>query len=333
MKVSSLLYEHVLVEAGQMRILAGAHGASVARHGSAPDSPAAWQTPAARHRAQAAPFGVSIARETTPGVAAPGPYHQVLHSETSICWESTLEPFQQELPRKCDWIVFGNPSAMDPEFKALAERWKRSDDGNVALNRLVPETFVRSRLIEHVSHDLAVGAAIGCDVSVDRFHGRVIGARFAGDATVETHGVALPILVPRVGDLAWDDVARIRRLKAIDRLRGVLREVEAEAFEVARSGGDFEAAMHNVFIKKVAAASAEVRGVRSVAALVLADLVVGGGAGYFTAGLTLLGPFGPLVGAGIAATATGGLHVRNLVRARRQRAWIGVMGAIGNATL
>ena len=286
-----------------------------------------------RHRAQAEPFGVSIATETTPGVPAPGPYHQVLHSETSICWQPTLEPFQQELPRKCDWIVFGHPSALAPEFKALAERWKRSDDGNVALNRLVPETFVRSRLIEHISQDLALGAAIGCDVSVDRFHGRVIGARFAGDATVETHGVALPILVPRVGDLDWDDVARLRRLKAIDRLRGVLREVEAEAFEVAQSGGDLEAAMHNIFLKKVSAASADVHGVRSVAALVLADLVVGGGAGYFTAGLTLLGPFGPLMGAGIAATATGGLHVRNLVRARRQRAWIGVMGAIGKAAL
>ena len=247
-----------------------------------------------------------MAKETTPGVPAPGPYHQVLHSETSICWLPTLEPFQEELPPKCDWIVLGYPSGMAPEFEKLADRWKRSDDKNAALTRLVPEHFVRSRIVEHVSKDLALGASGGWDVSVDRYHGRVIGARFAGDA-------------------------KIRRLKAIDRLRGVLREVEAEAFEVARTGGDLEQVMRSVFLAKVAAASKDVHGIRRVSALVLADLVVGAGAGYVTAGVTMLGPFGPLVGAAATTAAIGSLHVRNLVRERRQRSWLGVMGAISAA--
>lgn len=45
MKVSSLLYNRVLLEAGQIVIQAGPQGASVFRHGPRPDSPASWQTP------------------------------------------------------------------------------------------------------------------------------------------------------------------------------------------------------------------------------------------------------------------------------------------------
>jgi len=325
MKVSSLLYGNVLLEGGSMSIRAGPHGASSWRHGHNPDHPAGWQTPKGRKVGQDAPISVAIARETTPGVPAPGPYHQVLHSETSVCWQPTLEPFVHELPSSCDWIVLGYPSDMTDEFKKLEDRWKRRDDANGGLARLVPERFVRSRLVDSVSHDLAVGASGGWDVSVDRLHGRVIGARFAGDATIQTHGLALPILVPRVGDLDWADIARIRKLKAIERLRAVLREVEAETFDVARSGGDLGSAMHRAYTSKVAEASGKVHGLRSAGAMGIAELVVGVGAGYATTGLALLGP---VAGAGATAVVMTGWHVRQIVRERRQRAWIGVMDAI-----
>jgi hypothetical protein len=182
--------------------------------------------------------------------------------------------------------------------------------------------------LDHVSRDLATGAAGGWDVSIDRLHGKVIGARFAGDATVKTKGLALPIIVPHVGGLDWETVAKVRRMKEIDRLRGVLREVEAEAFEVASSGGDLEAAMRKAYLNKLSAASSAVHGISSTAKLALTELVVGAGAGYAMTGLTLLGP---LAGSGITATFMTGLHVRKIVRERRQRAWIGVMDAISQA--
>ena len=328
MKVSSLLYDQVYLEAGSMSIRAGPHGASSWRHGHDPDRHYAWQTPKGRKLGQDAPISVVIARETTPGVPAPGPYHQVSHSETSISWLPTLEPFMYELPSHCDWIVLGHPGDVAGDFKKLEAGWKRGDEANGALARLVPEQLVRSRLVDSVSHDLAVGASGGWDVSVDRLHGRVIGARFAGDAAVQTHGLALPILVPRVGDLDWTDVARIRKLKSIERLRSVLREVEAEALDIARSGGDLESAMHRAYTSKVADASGKVHGIRSACAMGVAELVVGAGAGYATTGLALLGP---LAGAGVAATLQTGWHVRRIVRERRQRAWIGVMDAIASA--
>jgi hypothetical protein len=328
MKVSSLLYDRVLLEAGAMRIQAGPHGASTSRLPSSPDQPAGWQTPRGRKRGQDAPISVSIALETTPGVPAPGPYRPILHSATSICWLPTLEPFAQELPASCDWIGIGYAGEMADAFKQLEHQWKRRDGENGALSRLVPEDFVRSRLVDHVSRDLAVGASGGWDVSVDRYHGRVIGARFARDATVRTNGLALPILVPRVGDLGWSDIVKIRKLKAIERLRLILREVEAEAFEIARSGGDLEAAMHAVYVKKVADASSKLHGLRSAGAMGVAELLVGAGAGYATTGLALLGP---VAGAGASAVVMTGWHVRRIVRERRDRAWIGVMDAIAAA--
>ena len=56
LKVSSLFYNRVLVEAGQISIQAGPHGASAWRHGHDPESEAKWQTPRGRKRAQEVPF-------------------------------------------------------------------------------------------------------------------------------------------------------------------------------------------------------------------------------------------------------------------------------------
>ena len=329
MKIASLLYNRVLLEAGQMSIQAGPDGAQAWRDASRRDSPARWQSPKERNRRQAAPFSSSIARETTPGVPAPGPFHQLLHSDTSICWLPTLEPFQQELPSKCDWILLRYPSKLAPEFEKLADRWKRSDGRNVALTHLVPENFVRSRLVEHISKDLALGASGGCDVSVDRYHGSVISARFAGDATVKTHGFALPILLPNVGQLTWDAVMQIRRTKEITRFRHVLQEVEAEAFEVARTGRDLEAAVRNAYETKMRAALQQIEGLGSVVTNGLAHILVGSTAGYLTIGLPAL--LSPPAGAAIGAGAMATWHVTKIIRAHRQFAWLGVKDAIAIA--
>lgn len=311
-----------------MRIQAGPDGSTSVRLRSGLDDAASWQTARERHRGQDASFSVAFAPQSVPGAAARGPYREVLHSKTSVFWQPTLEPFVRELPASCNWILLGTPGDIAGEFKHLEQRWKRIDRANAALSRLAPEQLVRSRLVDHVSHDLAVGASGGWDVSVDRLHGRVIAARFAGDATIQTGGVALPILVPRVGDLAWSDIADIRKDKAIRRLREVLREVEVEAMDTARSGGDLESAVHRAYTRKVAPASEGVHGLRSVGAMAVAELVIGTAAGYVTMGLSL---FGPLAGAGLGAAISTGWQARRVVRERRQRAWLGVMDAISTA--
>lgn len=324
LKMASLLYRRVLLEGGSMTIQAGPTGTFVARQGICSGTAPAWQTSWDRSRGQQTPFAVSVAREATPGVLAHGPYSTVVQSETSILWQPTFEPFMEELPSGCDWVALDHPNEPAPEFRRLQDQWRRVDDGNGALQRLVPEQFVRGRLVQHIDDDLTIGMAGGWDVSVDQFHGRVIGARFASDGPFIGRGWALPILVPRVGDLSWGDVAYIRHLRPIARLREVLREVEAEAYEVVRSGGDLEAALHSTYTRKVAHASEEVDGIRSVAATAVLELLVGAGASYAVTGLSLLGP---LAGAVIMT----GWHVGRIVRERRQRAWIGVMDAISRA--
>ncbi len=275
---------------------------------------------------------MAIALETVPGVRAQGPYHQLLSSETSICWMPTFEPFRDELPKGCDWVSFGIPGATTSRVTDLADRRKRLDEKNQALLRLVPEGFVRSLLIEHVATDLAIGSTGEWDVSVDRLHGQVIDAHLAGDALVERKGFALPILVPRVDDLEWEDVRRIRRLKAISRLREVLREVETEAHELAASGDDVEVGVRSAYERKVRHASEGVEGIRSIGSMALAEFVVGFGVSYGFSGLTLLGPVsGLLAASGLTATAVVGLHVRRVRQNRSQRAWLGVMDAITEA--
>ena len=129
--------------------------------------------------------------------------HITRYETMLICWMPTFEPFEKELPKGCDWISFGMSGPIGPEFDKLADRWKRLDDKNQALLRLVPEDFVRSRLIDHVSKDLVTGTAGQWDVSVDRFHGRVIGARLAGDATAKATGFALPNPRPSCRGPGW----------------------------------------------------------------------------------------------------------------------------------
>lgn len=328
LKMSSLLYNQVLIESGQMHIQAGPDGSQTWRSQPHPDIESKWQTPRARKNGQKAPFSLAVAREAVEGAPAIGPYHQVLHSETSIFWMPTFEPFKYELPSRCDWVCFGEFRPINPELQKLADHWKHLDE-NESLIRLVPKNFVRSSLIDHVSRDLVTGASANLDISIDSFHGKVIRAYLAGDDQLRPASFVLPFLIPRVGDLPWDDVKSIRKLKALARLREILREVEMEVREVASSGRDLEAAVHAAFNKKVRHASAGLEGIRPMSSMALAELVVGVGAADIVTGLTHLGPLGgPLVAAGATATVMSGLHLQKLLKNRREQAWLGVMDAI-----
>lgn len=330
LKITSLLYNRVLIESGQMTIQSGPTGSVVFRDPPGSDQAQRWQTPIGRNRAQAAQISLAMGPEMVPGVPSAGPYHEVVHSETSICWLPTLEPFKAELPPGCDWIIFGRPAEVPAEFRRLADQWKRIDDDNAALERLVPEQFVRSLLVSHVSTDLATGLAGGWNIGLDRFHGKVVSARFADDATVQSRGFALPILVPRVDNLGWDDVAAIRRLPAIERLRKVLEEVELEVAEVSAASGNIESTVRTVYDSKVRDAVSDVEGWGGSLAHGLAELVVGIAAGY---GTLALGLSGPAVAGALGATVMTGLHVREVRRRTRATAWLGVMDAISTAAV
>lgn len=329
LKVASLLYDQVLVETGQRLIMAGPEGSITLPRPTSPDRPPAWQTPRERHEGQTSPFSLDMSPEHEPGVPSTEPFQRVVHSMASISWSPTLEPFARELPSGCDWILFGALGSIGAAGKELAERWKRHDDGSAALKRLVPEHFVRSTLIDHVSKDLAAGAIGGWDISTDRFHGNVLAARFAGDGSIRGGGFALPILVPRVSRLSWEDVAALRRLRAIRRLREELRAVEAEVLDLGDQTGDVEGAVRRAYETRLRAAVGDVGGIRSIAGHALVNLLVGTAVGYATLGLTVTGP---AVGGAAGAAISTALEVRKTVRQRGERAWVGVLGRISDTT-
>ena len=118
----------------------------------------------------------------------------------------------------------------------------------------------------------------------------------------------------------------MRRLKALKNLRAILRDVEIEAFEVARSQADLESATLRVYANKMRDMNEQVENIISVGKQALVELLIASAAGYATVGLA--GAAIP-AGAAIATGVTNGLRVRRIRRDRRQSAWLGVMDAIG----
>jgi hypothetical protein len=254
----------------------------------------------------------------------------VVQSLSAISWEPTFEPFLPEV-EKCPWVSFG-VAQTGSEHDKLVKRWKQLDNHIPDLTKLYPDHFVRSQIIDNLAQDLAIGTGGGWDISVDRLHARIIGMRLSNAPRLETRSVALPILVPRVGDLDWADVTKIRKLKGVTQLRELLREVEHEAFEKAKAGGDVDELLRSVYMSKLAKAAKGIHGIRSIGSTAITELVVSSGTGYAVSGIAGMTPVeAALAGGGMAATIISGLHVRGQRRHRRSRAWIGVMDAISAA--
>ncbi|MFC5503194.1 hypothetical protein ACFPJ4_13175 [Lysinimonas soli] len=328
LKTAAILYQHVLVEAGQVTIHAGANASMAWRDGFDPSQLPEWQSTRQRSLAQGGSFYASVAPEASYGVPSPGPTVEIVNSVASIAWAPTFHPFARELPKDQDWLTFGFPGDVDPSFDSLLTALKRVDAHNPALDRLVSEHFVKSQLIDDVAKDLVTGASGGWDVSVDSFHARVFAARSAADANLKVRAFALPILVPGVRSLPWEEIAKIRKAKSIELLRATLREVEVEAYEIAIAGGDIERAVHSTFQKKIAAATSGVDRLLPTAGMALANLTIGLAAGYATIGLGWYGPIASLAPAATIAT----IDVASRLKARRQRSWIGLFQAMAESS-
>jgi hypothetical protein len=320
LKIASLLYENVLVHSGQLRIQAGPTGSRTWHTPYDEQGPGRWQSSIARRREQVHPFTISVAPESSPGVRS-GPFQPVVHSETTISWDATFDPFRNELSRESSWIEFVYPHEPGAEVKRVADRFTHADESNPELEALLPHHFVPTRVITDVNNDLMVGLGSACDVSVDPFHGRVISARFAQTESLQPTGLALPVLLPRVRSLSWEDIGTVRRIKGLERLREVLREVELEATAGSAAKTDPHDAIRDSFAKRLAIGAADLEGVLSTAGSELIVMTVGAAAGYATMGFGLVGP---VAGAAAATAVTAPVHLARVAKRRRDRAWIGV---------
>lgn len=324
LKQASLLYDRVLLEAGTLRVDAGPGGS--ASFWSLPRD-SAWQTAMERRRATDAPFTVSVAAGSGPRVAASGPYQPVVSSPTSVSWVATLEPFARELPRNCGWIEYFEAPPMGPDLEALCSRWSRLDRQNPSLRRDIDVRFVRSQVIKGLNHDLALAVGAGAAMTADSLHSRVLDCRLQDETGWSQQGFALPLLVPRVGHLGWDELATLRRDRAIDRWRQVHRELEMEALAVVADGGDLERAVRNVYERRLRDANAGVEGLGGVVIDAGASLVLGGAGAAVQA--VVGGPLG--VGLGLVGPVVidGALTAKRVLGRRAARRWLAFDARLG----
>ena len=178
-------------------------------------------------------------------------------------------------------------------------------------------------MIGDANRDLAVAVEHGIAVSADTLHTQVIGQRFYDLDGWAMHGFAVPILFPEVGDWSWEAVKGLRRDRNMARFRAILREVEQEAAADTAAGGDTERAAHRAFERHLADAQEAVESIGVVVHKTLRGFIIGGIVGFAMVGIA--GPLGVVASAAAGAVQGAVLDVRDVLRQRRTRGWVGVM--------
>jgi len=157
-------------------------------------------------------------------------------------------------------------------------------------------------------------------MTADTLHARVLASRLEDREGWSQQGFALPLLLPRVGQFQWTEIAELRQDKALDLLRGIWREIEEEALSEALAGGDLERAVHNSYERKLKRVTEKVEAMRGVAidtciALVLS--VTGAAVGGLVAG-----PGGMALGTVGPTAITGGINALKVLGNRPARRWL-----------
>lgn len=329
LKVASLLYDHVVLEAGTFDVQAGPGGAAAFRLPTRPGAPAAWQTARQRGAVEGGTFTIGVAGEVAPGVPAEA-FTTVLATESVIYWRATLEPFLSELPAGCDWVgVVDRPKPIPAEVGAMAKHWTSIDKANAVLAKKFDANHVRSRVIADTNEDLALAAGWGFALTADPLHSEVLASRLDDQVGWRLQGFALPVAIPAVGELPWEAVRDIRKDKSLRYLRSAMHDIESAALEAATSYGDLEAAVHLTLEGELAKAMERTDKLHATTKRTVLSVVVATGIGFATAGIT--GPLG-IVAAALGSSAIGGaLDARTALRTKPSRAWVGSFTRIKSA--
>ena len=318
LKFASLYFDQVFLEEGIFDMSAGPGGSSGFVRPPLEGEIPRWQSPASRGAEQRRSFTVSVGRDVVPGVTA-GPMTTAISSDASVSWKATLYPFASELPAAADWISFTRTVDPSGHVGRMSDQWRRADESNAALERAIPERFVRNAVIKQANRDLGFGAQYGLAVSMDPLHHQVVAQRFEDDDNWKLFGFAVPILFPRVAEWSWEDIADLRRDPEMSRLRRILREVEEEA-AVESAGGDIESAAHHVYERHMAAASGTVDSLGAVVGKTGASIVISG----ITSAAVL--PLHPLQGFAVGTIAGGVVspigNARCRVQQRSFKGWV-----------
>jgi hypothetical protein len=267
-KRASLLHDEVVFESGVYDLFALTSGEV---HIWRPEFHAprpSWQT--ARSRAKRGTLKLTRRRR---GDGAALAAEQDFDHAVTMHWQPTLEPFREELPKGCDWIVFGH-IAEPPELPPETERELSPPGVDAALAAKIADPWLRKLVIRDAHVDLHIGASLGSVVAVDRRHDQVLRERGVGPNAHRSFGdLALSIIVP--SEPTWDEVVELRKTRGLADFRTILRDVEAEARESADSVKGLQLDILRGYSKRLAEAEARRPSLRSTVAATALGIVVG----------------------------------------------------------
>ena len=290
---AALLHDQVVLEDGLHTTWAGPGGSSSMTARGASDL--RWQTPVARGRATGSRHYLAMRPDSAPEST---PFHAMISTEADFSWHATFEPFRAELPASAaKWLAFGHVEG-DRPAKEMVGVWESSDRlGRLRQGGSRPtaarERFAQDAILKAGYLDLAIAATAGSAISIDRRHRLAIEARLTvGDAAPVGGHYALHLLLPV--EFTWDDVADLRRHRALREYRAVMREIEDEAMRTSQSPAELDDHIHREYANRVALASARGLPFTGRVALAAVGFILG----------AIAEPVAPVVGGGAATAAT-----------------------------
>ncbi|WP_157595413.1 hypothetical protein [Plesiocystis pacifica] len=253
LKLSSLFFDKVFVESGQLWIAAGPTGNFTVNQPAGKNG-YRWQSSATRKQG-----GEPVRVYVRVGSEPTTPWGQAMQTETTINWRPTFEPFKEELPSEASsWLHFIKVRE-GARLKKLAKAGYRAADRVVAIRQRLPDPMVRSQVLRGLNRDLAASGLGGAAISVDAEHRKVLACcRSLGTAIPVCGPSSLRLLFPRVEDLSWSEIAELRDHKDINAFRKILIEIEVAAAELEAK--KFDDAVHKAYLRAVADAERRMNG-------------------------------------------------------------------------
>lgn len=225
-KHAAILYDELVFEAGLFEETIGRTGASGMHF------PPAMATEERRKwarvvREEGAPFQIALGAQPAPGVpAAPEDMHVFVNTEIATSYAAewhtgVIDELQQLNP---DWAgsIDSDQAVAEHNLQSTVRELKWSLERTAASE---PNSFHRGFVIDSLSRDATVAAAMGAAVQVTSLFEPLLPG--LPDVKPDHPGlVPLAVAVPGIDELSWEEICEFRDHAGSDEARAKLRDAE-----------------------------------------------------------------------------------------------------------
>jgi hypothetical protein len=219
-KEAAILYDSILLEHG-------AYHATISPTGSL-DSIQPYPAEPSRLR-ELGPtegsFSLNVRRSDSEGpfrTIMAGEVERRFHSEFITLAHEIAESLDRRIPEWISFVAFDLTREMESAIGAETRR----DESNRNLWRRRGSTFLKSKVLRNLNHDLAASDS-NTDVSVDYYFLPLL--RRKAQAQGPPGARTLRVLVPNVASFSWQQIAEIREHPGVQSFRRQLSEIQEQA--------------------------------------------------------------------------------------------------------